>query len=89
MKIIFIGTVEFSKRALQKLIQLNAQIAGVCCKEKSKFNSDYADLKPLCEQNKIPFKYVDDINSKENFDWIKSFNPDIIFLLWMVTYIKK
>jgi len=79
MKIIFIGTVEFSKRALQKLIQLNAQIAGVCCKEKSKFNSDYVDLRPLCEQNNIPFKYVDDINSKENFDWIKSFNPDIIF----------
>ena len=61
MKIIFIGTVEFSKEHF-KIIKLNAQIAGVCCKEKSKFNSDYADLRPLCEQNKIPFKYVDNIN---------------------------
>ena len=37
MKILFIGTVEFSKIALQKLINLNVQVVGVCTKEKSKF----------------------------------------------------
>ena len=79
MKIAFIGTVEFSKKALKKLIELDAQVVGVCTKEKSKFNSDFADLTPLCEQHKIPFKYIDDINSKENFDWIKSLSPDVIF----------
>ena len=79
MKIAFIGTVEFSKKALKKLIELDAQVVGVCTKEKSKFNSDFADLTPLCVQNKIPFKYIDDINSKENFDWIKSLSPDVIF----------
>ena len=56
MKILFIGTVKFSEIALQKLIELNAQVVGVCTKEKSKFNSDYADLRPLCEKNKIPYK---------------------------------
>ena len=40
MRIVFIGTVEFSKRALQKLIELNAQVVGVCTKEGSEFNSD-------------------------------------------------
>jgi len=59
MKILFIGTVEFSKKALQKLIELNAQVVGVCTKENSEFNSDFADLRPLCEKNKIPYKFTD------------------------------
>ena len=57
MKILFIGTVEFSKKALQKLIDLNAQVVRVCTKENSKFNSDFVDLKPLCKKNNIPFRY--------------------------------
>ena len=40
MKIVFIGSVEFSKRVLQKLIELNADVVGVCTKEKTQFNSD-------------------------------------------------
>lgn len=79
MKIVFIGTVEFSKRILQKLIELNAHVVGVCTKEKSKFNSDFADLTPFCKKNKIPYRLVDDINSHDSCDWIKSLNPDIIF----------
>ena len=89
MKIFFIGTVEFSKMALQKLIELKAQVVGVCTKEKSGFNSDFADLKPLCEKNKIPFKYVNNVNSKDNCYWIKSFNPDIIFCFGWSNLLKK
>lgn len=79
MKILFIGTVEFSKKALQKLIDLNAQVVGVCTKENSKFNSDFEDLKPLCKKNNIPFRYIGNNILKEDYNWIKSFNPDIIF----------
>lgn len=89
MRIVFIGTIEFSKIALQKLINLNAQVVGVCTKEKSKFNSDFADLRPLCEKNKIPYKYVDDVNSKDNYNWIKSLNPDIIFCFGWSNLLKK
>ena len=89
MKILFIGTVEFSKIALQKLIELNAQVVGVCTKEKSEFNSDFADLRPLCEKNKIPFKYANDINSKDDCQWIKSLNPDIIFCFGWSNLLKK
>ena len=89
MKIFFIGTVKFSKIALQKLVNLNAEVVGVCTKEKSQFNSDYADLKPLCEKNKIPYKCVDDINLKDNCDWIKSFKPDIIFCFGWSNLLKK
>ena len=89
MKILFIGTVEFSKIALQKLIELNAQVVGVCTKVKSEFNSDFADLRPLCEKNKIPYKFTDNINSEDNYNWIKSFNPDVIFCFGWSNLLKK
>ena len=89
MKILFIGTVEFSYKALEKLIELKADIVGVCTKSKSNFNSDYADLTPLCKDNKIPYRFVDDINSKENIEWIKTLNPDIIFCFGWSNLIKK
>ena len=89
MKIIFIGTVEFSYKALEKLIELNAEIVGVCTKNKSDFNSDFADLTPLCKQADIPLKYVDDVNSNENIAWIRSLSPDIIFCFGWSNLIKK
>ena len=57
MKIIFIGTVLFNEMALEELIRLKADIAGVITKEKSDFNADYRDLSHLCKENGIPFKY--------------------------------
>jgi len=89
MKIVFIGTVEFSLKALEKLINLNANIVGVCTKRNSKLNSDYADLTGICKKNNIPFRYVEDINSKENIEWIKHLNPDIIFCFGWSSLIKK
>ena len=89
MRIVFIGTVEFSKKALKKLIELDANIVGVCTKKKSNFNSDFVDLKPLCKKNNIPVNLVKDINSKENYNWIKSLNPDIIFCFGWSSLIKK
>ena len=88
MRIVFIGTVEFSLKALEKLIELDANIVGVCTKEKSFFCADYADLTKVCKENQILYKYVDDINSKESVEWIKKLNPDIIFF-WMVIANKK
>jgi len=78
MKIVFIGMVDFSKNAFQKFIELNAQVSGVHTKKKFEFNSDFADLRPLREKSKIHIKLVDYINSKDNYYWIKYFNPDII-----------
>lgn len=89
MKILFVGTVEFSYKALEKLIELKAELVGVCTKDKSNFNSDFADLTLLCEENKIPYKFVDDINSKENIEWINTLNPDIIFCFGWSNLIKK
>lgn len=79
MKVFFIGTVEFSKKALQKLIDLRVNIVGVATKRSSVFNSDFADLSPLCIRNNIPYKFIKDINGEVYIKWIKSLKPDFIF----------
>ena len=89
MKIAFVGTIDFSKRSLQKLIDIDAQIVGVCGKKNSEFNSDFVDLRPLCENNQIPFKYINDVNSDDSYNWIKSINPDIIFCFGWSNILKK
>ncbi|WP_067177471.1 formyltransferase family protein [Sulfurospirillum sp. UCH001] len=89
MKIVFIGTVKFSKKMLEKLIDIKAHIVGVCTKKESKFNSDFEDLTPLCIENRLLYKYTDDINSKETVEWIKTLNPDIVFCFGWSSLIKK
>jgi len=89
MKILFIGTVEFSLKALEKLIDIESDIVGVCTKKVSNFNSDFVDLTKICELSNIPCMYVDDINSKENMSWIKDLEPDIIFCFGWSSLIKK
>ena len=89
MKIVFIGAVEFSKKILEKLIEIDAQVVGVCTKENSQFNSDFSNLANLCKEHKIPYTYTNDINSIENIKWIKSLNPDIIFCFGWSNLIKK
>ena len=44
MRIVFIGSVVFSEKNLEKLIVLKANTVGVCTLEKSPFQADYIDL---------------------------------------------
>jgi len=89
MKIIFIGTVLFSYRSLEKLISMNSEIVGVITKKNSSFNSDFKDLTPLCNKHNITIRYTQDINSNEDLSWIKKQNPDIIFCFGWSSLIKK
>ena len=57
MKILFIGTVEFSYRALTTLLNNNYNIVGLITKRVSKFNSDFYDLSQIAEEYNIPLKY--------------------------------
>ena len=89
MRVLLIGTVEFSLCVLERLISLNINLVGVCTKDTSTFNSDFADLKPLCISNAIPYLCVDDINSHNSVKWIKDLNPDVIFCFGWSSLIKK
>lgn len=89
MKVIFVGNVQFSKDCLIRLIELNVDIIGVVTKKESKFNSDFADLSSIAEENSIPILFCDNINKSENVNWIRSLSPDIIFCLGWSSLIKK
>ena len=78
-KILFIGTVEFSYKALSTLIENKFEIVGILSKKESNFNSDYYDLTPLAEDNNIPIIYRTKDNKDEIISFIKSLNPDIIY----------
>ncbi len=89
MRILFIGTVEFSKHALEKLSDLKAEIVGVITKKKSPFNADFADLTPLCLKHNIPFLHVKDINASDSVAWIRNLFPDVIFCFGWSQLVKK
>ena len=89
MKIVFIGTVKFSLNVLKKLIDLNSNIVGVCSKSSSAFNNDFADLKPICSSNSIPFLDVNDINSSSSVNWIKDLKPDVILCFGWSSILKR
>ena len=79
MKIVFIGTVEFSRLALERLVRMKAEIVGICTQQGSTFNADFFDLSSVGKANGIPCHYSGDINSPETLGWIKEKSPDIIF----------
>jgi methionyl-tRNA formyltransferase len=79
MRIVFIGAVEFSLYTLERLLAMNAEIAGVCTLQNSKFNADHVDLSVVSEVHGIPWFYAEDINSPEALIWIQDKLPDVIF----------
>ena len=74
MRILFKGSVIFSKLILEKLFINNFNIVGVCTKNKSTFNLDFYNLSNTCKKFDIPYMYTKDINSKITFNWIKKKN---------------
>ena len=69
IKILFIGTVEFSFKALQTLLENKFEITGLITKKKSKFNSDFYDLSTTAKENNIPIIY----RTKDNENELVSF----------------
>ncbi len=79
MRIVFIGTVEFSQRVLERLLLMKVEIVGVCTLQDSKFNADHVDLSAVSDAHGVPWCYAEDINSAEVLSWIQDKAPDIIF----------
>lgn len=89
MKIVFIGSVEFSAITLQKLFEINAKVVGVITKESSSFNNDFRDLKPIAAMRGVPSIYTNNINKEEIFLWIKELKADILMCFGWSNLIKK
>lgn len=79
MRIFFIGAVEFSRRALLKVLACGGDVVGVATKERSPFNADHVDLAPLCREKGIPCLHAADLNAPGTVAWIRGTKPDVIF----------
>ena len=90
MNVFFIGSVLFSRSMLKVVIDIEEiNIIGIATKENSKFNSDHPNLSDIAISNNIPYKYVDDINSKKTINWILKLSPDVIYCFGWSSLIKK
>lgn len=89
MRIVLIGAVEFSLRALTHLISLNANVVGVCTGSDHQLNADHADLGNTCRVSNIPAYHGNDLNSPEALAWIREKHPDIIFCFGWSRLLKK
>jgi methionyl-tRNA formyltransferase len=89
MKIIYIGSVYFSKIMLKTIIHNGAEVVGIITKNESLFNSDFEDLSIIANEYGLPFYYSHDINDEPTLLWIKKLSPDIIFCFGWSSLIKK
>ena len=89
MRILFIGTVLFSKNILDEIIKSQNEVIGVIGKKQFKFNSDYYDLVQYSKSKKIDSIYTNDINSLKILRWVKKKKPDIIFCIGWSQLLKK
>jgi methionyl-tRNA formyltransferase len=79
MRIAFIGNVEFSRRALEKLLAMDAGIAGVLTRRSSALNSDHFDLGPIAAAKAVPVAYQEDLDTDATSAWLAGLAPDVVF----------
>lgn len=79
MRILLIGTVEFSEKALRFLQSVGANLVGVITMPETGLNADYADLKKTADELILPCLITKAINSEASITWIKERKADIIF----------
>ena len=89
MRIIFIGSVLFSKITLDTLLELNANIVGVITKETSSFKSDFVNLSNIAKSHNIPYLITNNVNEQNILDWVKKLDPEIIFCFGWSSLLKK
>ena len=89
MRILFVGCVFFSARALEKLFSLKGDIVGVVTKETSSFNADFVDLAPIARSAGVPSLSTPNINTGGCVEWCLDKRPDIVFCFGWSQLIKK
>lgn len=89
MKVIVIGTVEFSLAMLETIHSQNVELVGVITGQNSGINDDYCDLSIFCEENAIACHKTSNINGGETLAWVNSKSADVIFCLGWSWLIKK
>lgn len=90
-RVILIGSVNSSRKTLEKLIEHQIQVVAVLGlhPEASQHVSGYCDLRELSESNGIPFQYFTKVNDAEIVDFVQSQNPDLVFVVGLSQMIRE
>ena len=83
MRIVFIGTVDFSYACLQAMLETGGNVVGIFTQtqDQTRFNSDWADLSPLGKKYRVPVSFFGKIGDPETLKRIQELSPDIMFVL--------
>lgn len=81
--VVLIGSVNSSRRTLEKLIEHNINVAGVLGLDPaaSKNVSGFVDLRIMAEKHNIPFRYFSKVNDTETIAFVKECQPDLLFVI--------
>jgi methionyl-tRNA formyltransferase len=81
MRIVFIGTVDFSYFCLAEVIKNGGNVVGVFNQkhEHARFNSDWTDLEPLAAAAGIPLHRFTKIKDPATITQVRTLRPDVIF----------
>jgi methionyl-tRNA formyltransferase len=82
MKVGFIGCVNSSLKILRKLMVLKSEgidVVAVITKSQSSFNTDFADLTPLCRSHNIPIHYEEPDRQHISAEFFQQYAPDVIY----------
>ncbi len=78
MRIAFIGCVEFSYAALERLLSIpEAQVVAIITRDKSDFNADFRSLRSLAEDNRIPCFLYSEGADASMLKWLSEFELDV------------
>jgi methionyl-tRNA formyltransferase len=82
MRILFVGTVEFSRHCLEQILAAGGHVVGVLtlAPDHARFHGDYADLSPVAAAHDIPLYRIRNINDPDVLALVYSLRPDVVLV---------
>lgn len=90
-KIVLAGSVNSSKKTLEKLFEYNMNVVGVLGLDPSVAEnvSGYVDLGKMANEQKVNFQYFKYINTDEVVQFVEDCGPDYIFVVGLSQLVKE
>lgn len=90
-RIILAGSVNSSRRTLEKLVEHGLNVVGVLGLDPAaaKNVSGYNDLSTFAQEQGIDFSYFSKINNPEVVEFVKSKTPDLLFVIGLSQLVKQ
>lgn len=91
MRYIFVGAVEGSYHALEEMLTQGGNVVGIftLAPEYASRHSDFADLRPLAQQYRVPLWGINNINDPEAVAQMQALEPDYILVIGWSQIVKR